>query len=83
MSGANPVRAFFGVLLMAVGALIALATGLCVWIVGGSSLGGGQVDSGSQIMSAMTIGAIPMLIGLGLIVGGWFLAGFGKRKGPP
>ena len=77
----HALRHFFGILLMLIGGIIALATGLCVWILGSNSIAGPHADSMSQLWGAIGVGAVPFLIGVALIVGGWFVTGFRWRGG--
>ena len=62
------VLRFFGVMMMAVGALMAALSGACTLLFAGGSLLGG--DRGSLIPMALLIGGPSVAIGLGLWFGG-------------
>lgn len=67
----NPVVVFFGLLLIAVGGLIALASGACTLAVtlGGLSQAGGD-GFVALLLLCLAVGAVPMIFGVGLVVVG-------------
>ena len=76
----NPVMAFFGWLIMAVGALIFLAAGACT--VAFNVAGASQTDPGgvvSLLLMSLAFAAIPLAIGAGLVVLGWLMARPGSK----
>jgi len=84
----KPVGRFFGGLLMAVGGLIAVTSGLCSLIVTVAGLGSNLSDP-SASMTVLTdglpfvlgIGGIPFVIGLGIYFAGRTL--YRRSKGTP
>jgi hypothetical protein len=67
----RPVQAFFGGALMVVGGLIGGLSGLCtaIFLIGGL-FGGGMSDYGAVVGLALTVGFLPILIGVGLFIAG-------------
>ncbi|HTI68295.1 MAG TPA: hypothetical protein VL460_12180 [Caulobacteraceae bacterium] len=62
------VGRFFGVLLMAVGGLIALLSGACTLFVGGAGLLNGSANS--MIPGALIFGVPVIALGVGVFLGG-------------
>ncbi|HEU4969438.1 hypothetical protein [Sphingomonas sp.] len=63
------MKRLFGGILLAIGILIAGASGLCTLIFVGSSTGQPN-DLGPILPLALIFGGLPFLVGIGLIIGG-------------
>lgn len=72
MTTPSPTQRFFGGLLMAVGVLIMLASGLCSVAFIAMLMGeGGNANDALQLLIAVAVfGGIPFALGVGLFVGG-------------
>lgn len=70
------MKNLLGGILLAIGILIAGASGICSLVVLVSSLG-----DGSMILTILVIGGIPFLIGLGLFYAGRALIRSGRETG--
>jgi hypothetical protein len=80
------MKKIFGSILMAVGILIAGASGLCSLAVLGSGLSGGPGGLGELLGIVLLVGGIPFGIGLAVFFGGSALVRQAKRdadKTPP
>jgi|APAra7269096979_1048534.scaffolds.fasta_scaffold124205_1 hypothetical protein len=76
--------AAWAIVLMVIGWLIAITTGLCTgfFVIAGLADGssGGEFSGADLVLMALFIGGIPCLFGVGLILIG---RTWGKRKPPP
>jgi len=76
------MKTVFGGILMAVGILIAGASGLCsLYVIGMGALGGGE--GLGMIPLVLMIGGIPCAAGVGLILGGRALIRSERRNFDP
>jgi hypothetical protein len=70
--GPGPVGWFFGCLLIAMGALMALLCGGCTAMFWVASLSNSDLASaGPMLVLSGVLGGIPALGGVGLIIAGW------------
>jgi hypothetical protein len=73
---------FFGCLLIAMGALMALLCGGCTVLIWVSSLSTNDVSSAaSMLVISGLLGGVPALGGVGLIIAGWAI--LHPRRPPP
>jgi hypothetical protein len=83
--GGNPVGQFFGVLLIAVGALIATLCGLCTLVFIGTSFAGAGSDRAAALSGIpifLLIGGTPTAFGAILIWLGILMVRRGRRRPP-
>ena len=88
MSAGNPVARFFGAILIAIGILIAVLSGLCTLGVVGIGLYAGLQshslnETASLLPTALAIGVPCFLIGLGFFFAGRALGRSGRPERPP
>lgn len=62
-----------GGILIAVGLLIAGASGLCSFVLIAEELRNANADMGGSLAIVAIVGGIPFLMGAGMIFGGWKL----------
>lgn len=82
----RPVQRFFGVLLVAAGALIGGLSGLCTVFgvgVGAVEMFAHPGDGLSFIATALAVGAIPIIVGVGLFIAGRALVRGARPPGEP
>ncbi|WP_304178121.1 hypothetical protein [Phenylobacterium aquaticum] len=78
MTQASPVHRYFGAMLMAVGGLIAVLSGLCslsflALVIWNAITGGGRTviaDVGQMLTLMLAFGGIPFVVGLGVFFWG-------------
>jgi hypothetical protein len=63
------MKQVFGGILLAIGLIIALVSGLCCLAVFGDSP---HLNS-EDVTLVLVIGGIPFVVGVGMAIGGWFL----------
>jgi hypothetical protein len=70
--GGKPVQAFFGFLLVTIGLLMATLCGLCtgVFVISGLASNGGEYGGLGLVATALVIGGLPTLLGVGLFFAG-------------
>ena len=67
------MKSVLGAIMMAFGILIAGISGLCSLTMFIEELGSPQSIATDSVMLVLVFGGIPFLVGVALMVGGWFL----------